>query len=71
LLAGFVLLLAMIFLDSPPAMHSELFLEYWTRAVPRRLIPWQDWAFAASWFAVPALLWLAAWLALREREIAR
>lgn len=44
------------------------FFEFWDRDMHRDPLQW--WLYAIAWFAVPALLWLASWQALREREVA-
>ena len=46
---------------------DNLVMNYWTATRP--LAPWQSWTYGALWFVVPAMLWVACYLAIREREI--
>jgi hypothetical protein len=47
--------------------ESDLVLEYWDTW--RSFTPVQLWAYGALWIITPISLWIAAYLALREREI--
>lgn len=68
IVTGFVLLLVMIFLVTVTDGRPDTFLGWWTDQPPvdgahRFLMP-------LAWGLLPALLWLAALFALREREVA-
>ena len=74
LLTGFLILLASILVTTVFDSHPDKFLGYWSFA-PAEWEPvlpgWAMVAYPAVWIAVPTLLWLAAFLALREREVGR
>lgn len=67
-LAGFVLLLVLILVSEVFDSRPDLFLDYWETR--RRLGAIQSAFFPIVWILLPTLLWLAAYLALREREVA-
>lgn len=69
LLAAFLVLMAAVLLAEWSGSRPDLFYGFFADDDP--LLAWQHWAFPAAWIALPALLWGSAWLALREREIAR
>jgi hypothetical protein len=63
----FVLLVSLFLPPSTRAARTS----YWAIGTRREtLSDFQRWAFGLLWFLVPAMLWLACYLALREREIA-
>jgi hypothetical protein len=72
LLAGFVVLLGVLLFAAVLEGDPDVLFDYWTNAAknPLALTAAQHLLMPAAWIAVPALLWLAAWRGLREREIA-
>lgn len=69
LLAGFLVLLASILLSVVSGSAPEQFLGYWS--ADRELEGAGATLYPIVWFAVPVLLWLAAYVALHEREVGR
>jgi len=71
LLAAFVVLLLCMLASSLAHGDPDPFLRYFdTLDQPGELASWQRVLFPLAWFGVPLLLWVGAYLALREREIA-
>jgi hypothetical protein len=72
LLVGFLVLLATIFVCVLFEVDSGPFFDYWhaEKVVRFPLSALQSVLYPLTWIAVPVLLWLAAFLALREREVA-
>ena len=68
LLAAFLVLLVCVLFGASMDSDPSPFFEYWTQDVFRT--PMQRWALPVVWVAVPVLLWLATFVALREREVA-
>ena len=68
LVAGFAVLLVLTLATAVLGGEPGLFLGYWSREA--RLAPWQAVVLPAAWFGVPALLWAACLVALREKEVA-
>lgn len=69
--AGFVLLLVLIFLGLLFESHSAIFLSWWAREGLASSLPLSHRILVPlAWWLVPGLLWLAALFALREREVA-
>jgi hypothetical protein len=69
LLAGFLVLLACLLVSIAFDSRPDAFFGYWTN----ERMTWtaaQSVVFPIAWFLVPGLLWLCAFLALRERELA-
>src|SRR5688572_7633707 len=65
---AFVLLLVVILAGAVLEGDSGLFFGYWEGDA--LLAPWQAVLLPVAWLGVPALLWLASFVALREREVA-
>jgi hypothetical protein len=72
MLAGFFVLLACVLVAALFDSDPDKFFDYWTELASAHpnLTPAQRIVFPATWIGVPVLLWLAAFLALREREVA-
>lgn len=68
LVVAFGLLLLLILAGAVFDGDPGLFFGYWNGEA--RLAPWQAVVLPAAWIGVPALLWFAALVALREREVA-
>lgn len=68
LFAGFLIMLAIIFLSAALKTTPDLLFDFWESERPMSGL--QLILFPALWVAVPLLLWLSTYLALREREIA-
>ena len=68
LLVGFLVLVALVALDGVLDMDSDGFFEYWSHV--ERYSGFRAITLPLAWFAVPALLWVGAFVALREREVA-
>ena len=74
LLTGFFILLASILVTVVFDSNPDKFLGYWgyeSNEGGPVLPGWAGVVYPAVWIAVPALLWLAAYLGLREREVGR
>lgn len=71
-LAAFLVVLVLTLVGAIFDGEVDFLLEYWSHLedTEDKLTAAQRVVFPFVWFAVPTLLWLAAWLALREREIA-
>jgi hypothetical protein len=72
LLAGFIVLLACLLLAQLSSSDFDPLFDYWDVVFGdhARLGTAQWVLFPLVWVGVPALMWLAAYLALREREAA-
>jgi hypothetical protein len=72
LLAGFLVLLACVLLAQLSSSDFGPLFEYWDDVIrhTRDLGTAQQIVFPLVWLGAPALMWLAAYLALREREVA-
>ncbi len=68
LFAAFLMLLAMILVGTVFEANSELVFGYWHSDRP--MSGFQRALFPLLWIAIPLLLWLSTFLALKEREIA-
>lgn len=68
LLAALAIMLAIGLLSDLFGGSPDLAIGFWTSTRP--LSDGQEWLFGTVWLLFPALLWLACYLALREREIA-
>jgi len=67
LLAALVFLLLSSLFVSWAGGDDNLVMNYWTATRP--LAPWQTWTYGVLWVVVPLMLWVACFLAIREREI--
>jgi hypothetical protein len=68
ILTAFLVLLFSIFLTIVFSARPDNIYSYWTMA--RELSPAQQILYPLMWIALPLLLWLASYFALKEREAA-
>ena len=70
IVAGFLLLLLLILVVVLTQAEADVFLQWWDGRRPRPSGGLLPVLMPLAWCLVPALLWLAALFALREREVA-